>query len=91
MPHDEPTDDSGGPATRKTPGRRGERDQGGARDPDERPAGKESGKRHPATEHPPADRPGNKGGSEDVDGQLDEELEESFPASDPPSLTRDPR
>lgn len=28
-------------------------------------------------------------GAEDVDEQLDHELEDSFPASDPPSLTQD--
>jgi hypothetical protein len=34
---------------------------------------------------------GPKGADEKLDDALDKELEDSFPASDPPSLTQDPR
>jgi len=34
---------------------------------------------------------GSKDADEKLDDALDKELEDSFPASDPPSLTQDPR
>ena len=36
------------------------------------------------------DAPPDHDEKENLDTQLDEELEDSFPASDPPSLTQDP-
>lgn len=46
----------------------------------------------------PSDKADDRGSTEDVDeekealdSRLDEELEDTFPASDPPSLTQEPR